>query len=123
MCNVLRLALRIERLEEFYRRLAGAPPAGSEAEALETLGRILIEVEDELSGVPFDAGYPLNDGRMYPPRPDARRTDTGRADLARYRSRQHNTFISADGAIRIEEVDGQCQFEKPSKDGSQVGTV
>lgn len=117
------MATRTERLEEFYRRLANAPTAGSEAEALEMLGRILIEVENELSGVPFDPSYPLNDGRMYPPKLDSRRNVAGREDLARYRSRGHNTFISASGAIRIEKVDQTCQFEKPGKDGSQVGQI
>lgn len=114
---------RAERLAEFFRRLAGEPPAGAEHEALDTLGRVLIEVENELTNIPFDASFPLNDGRMYPPKTDARRSVPGRPDVARYRSRAHNTFISTSGAIRIEKVGGECLFEKPGKDGSQVGQV
>ena len=113
---------RSERLKEFYRRLSSAPPASSEAEALGAIARILNEVEDELSGIPFDPGSPLNSGRMYPPQSDARRAHAIRSDLARYRSRGHNTYISSSGAIRIEEVNGACQLEKPGADGNQVGT-
>jgi hypothetical protein len=106
-----------DRLQEFFRRLRATPSADSEAVALDQLGQILIEVENELTPIPFDPGYPLNDGRMYPPRNDARRSVLGRPDLARYRSRAHNTYISSTGAIRIEEVTGKCLFEKPGRDG------
>ncbi|GGJ57471.1 hypothetical protein CDQ92_06540 [Sphingopyxis bauzanensis] len=62
-----------QRLDEFFRRLLAAPACGSADEAFALLGRVLIEVEDELSGIAFDAGYPFDDGRMYPPRTDAER--------------------------------------------------
>lgn len=101
-----------DRLEEFFRRLLAAPACATRDEAFALLGRILIEVEDELSGIVFDAGYPLDDGRMYPPRPDARRDVPGRTDLHRYRSRGHNSFISASGAILICDRNGNILLNK-----------
>ena len=112
-------ATKHQRLEEFLRRLGAAAPAGSEEEALGLLGRILIEVEDELSGIPFDPTYPLNDGRMYPPKADNRRS--GENGVARYRSRAHNTLISNHGSIRIEEVGGKCLIEKAGRSGKRSG--
>jgi phytoene/squalene synthetase len=40
------------RLDEFYRRLAAAPPARTADEALELICRMLDEVEDDMSGIP-----------------------------------------------------------------------
>ena len=108
------------RLLEFFRRLGAAPAANTEDSALDALGCILIEVENELTTIPFDPNYPLNDGRMYPPKKDARRSVPGRHELARYRSKDHNIYISVDGAIRIEEVSGQCMLEKPGHDGRLI---
>lgn len=41
-----------ERLFEFFRRLALAPPAGSEHDALELIAVTLTAVEDEMTDVP-----------------------------------------------------------------------
>jgi hypothetical protein len=63
----------IERLEKFYERLRDAPASSSRTEALALIARILNEVEDEMSGIPYnprvyeDRSAPT-DGRMYPPR-------------------------------------------------------
>lgn len=111
---------KAERLAEFFRRLATSEPGATEQGALDLLSAVLIQVENELTSIPFDPSYPLNDGRMYPPMADARRPVRDRADLARYRSRNHNTFISSTGAIRVEDLSGTCLFEKPGKDEAKI---
>jgi hypothetical protein len=73
------------RVDEFLRRLRAAPPASSHDEAMDLIARTLNEVEDELSGVAFDPALPRDDGRMYPPLPDAARNVSGHPDLVRYR--------------------------------------
>lgn len=112
---------RAARLQEFFRRLAAADAADSAAAALQLISDILREVEDELSGIPFDPSLPLSDGRMYAPQADARRDVPGRPDLARYRSRAHNTYVSDRGAIRIDSADtGACVLDKLGSDGSRI---
>ena len=106
------MAFLAERLEEFCRRLLASPACASADEAFALLSRVLIEVEDELSGVAFDADYPFDDGRMYPPRADAERDVPGRADLRRYRSKRHNSFISDSGAILICDLKNNILLSK-----------
>jgi hypothetical protein len=66
-------ASRGERLNEFFRRLAAAPPASDHDEAMKQIADILNQVEDEMSSIAYDPTFPLNDGRMYPPQPDSER--------------------------------------------------
>ena len=73
-----------------------------------------------MTDIPFDPDAWLSDGRMYPPQGDSRRKVPGRNDLVRYRSLGHNTWIGANGAIRIAGVDGQVFLEKPGADGRTV---
>jgi hypothetical protein len=97
-----------ERLALFLERLSAAPTANS-AE------------EDEFTTIPFDLSRSDNDGRMYPPLPDSARDVPGRPDVTRYRSRFHNTWIAANGAIRIASVgDGEPLLEKAGTDGRKV---
>ncbi len=51
------------------------------------VARLLIEVEDELSRLPYDPATPLNDGRMYPPQEDNRVQVRSRPDVRGYRTR------------------------------------
>jgi hypothetical protein len=91
-----------ERLEEFYRRLQAASPVDSADDALKQLGRILDEVEDELSGIPKSSPPPapdVFDGRMYPPLSDFVIHDSDGAISAR--TRGHIIEIAADGSITI----------------------
>lgn len=101
------------RLEEFCCRLLAAPACTSKEEAFDLLSETLIDVENELSGIVFDPTFPRNDGRMYPPQADAHRTVPGRNDLHRYRSRQHNTYLSESGAILIVDLARITVLDKP----------
>lgn len=108
------------RLAEFIRRLQDAPAAKTHDDALVLLADCLNAVENEMTDIPFDPDAWLSDGRMYPPQGDSRRKVPGRDDLVRYRSVGHNTWVRANGAIRIASVDGQVFLEKPGADGRTV---
>jgi hypothetical protein len=108
---------RSERLKEFFRRLIVAPPASDHEEAMQQVTDILNRVEDEMTSIPYDPTFPLNDGRMYPPRPDSKKAVSGRADVTRYRSKGHSTLIADNGAIQIiDRSSGNVVFDKPGAD-------
>jgi hypothetical protein len=114
-------ASRGERIQEFFRRLSAAPPASDHDEALRQVADILNGVEDEMTSIPYDPTFPLNDGRMYPPQPDSRRLVPGRTDVIRYRSKRHSTLIGDSGAIRIiDHASGDVVFDKPGADGRTI---
>ena len=118
MTSVKRKALR---LTEFLTALAALPAARTATEAMEQIAVTLNEVEDRLSGVPYDPTAWMNDGRMYPPKQNAARPVPGKPALTRYRSRQHNTFVGTNGAIRIEDVlSGKVLINKPGHNGLHV---
>ncbi len=95
---------KAERLSEFFRRLLERPPSSTAEEARQLLESTLNEVEDEASGAARDPGSWQRDGRMYPPQDDSKRTVAGHPAVTRFRSRLHNIFISANGAIEIRDV-------------------
>jgi hypothetical protein len=111
---------KAERLSIFLGRVAGEPAAATGPDAMQQIVRILTDVEDELSGFPNDPTAWL-DGRLYPPNADAERDVPGHPDVKRYRSKEHNTFIRANGAIRIEVVGTrEVIFDKPGANGAKV---
>jgi hypothetical protein len=115
-----------ERLEKFYERLGAAPASSSRSEALALIVRVLNEVEDEMSGIPYnpevyeDRSAPT-DGRMYPPLEDAAREVPGHPGVTRYRTRGHNIFISETGAIEIQDIRTQdTVFKKADSIGDCI---
>jgi hypothetical protein len=106
-----------ERFALFRQRLLDAPPASSLEEAFATLAATLNAVEDELSGIPNNPSNWQNDGRMYPPQRDHRRTPRNAPGVVRYRSVGHNTFIAENGSIRIEMISREVVLKKPGADG------
>ena len=115
-------ATKGERVREFLRRLAAAPAASDHDEAMGQVADILNAVEDEMTSIPYDPGFPLNDGRMYPPQPDSKRAVPGRADVTRYRSKAHSTLIGDHGAIQVvDHGSGAVVLDKPGADGRTIG--
>lgn len=108
---------KAERFQEFLKRLSAAPPADSGSEALTLLRDTLNEVEDQLSGIPYQPEQWQNDGRIYPPQEDNARDVPGRADLVRYRSRGHSTWIRSNGAMEIRDATGTIVLSKLGADG------
>ena len=85
------------------------------------LVQTLNEVEDELSGIPYNPESWATDGRLYPPFPDSRRPVPGHPDVVRWRSKGHNTFIRTNGAIEIVQlVDGTVVFRAFGRNGKGV---
>jgi hypothetical protein len=110
-----------ERLKQFFHRLALAPPASNHDEAMQQIADVLNLVEDEMTSIPYDPSFPLNDGRMYAPRDDSKRAVRGRTDVVRYRSRHHSTLIGINGAIQmIAHPSGEVVFDKPGADGRTI---
>lgn len=111
------------RLVAFFEVLKNAPSAATEEEALHQLTQLLNAVEDLLTAVPYDPDAWQTDGRMYPPRADARHEDPDRPAVARYRSVAHNTFIGRNGAIEIRFLTGEIILSKPGADGREVSEL
>ncbi len=104
---------KAERLAEVLQRLSQATPPTSAEGARATLELVLAQVEDEFCEHPED--------RMGPPLDDNKRSVSGWPDVARYRNKGHNTFIRANGAIRIEELpDNTVVLDLPGSNGKKV---
>ena len=85
---------------------------------MQQVADILNRVEDEMSSIPFDPDFPLNAGRMVPPRSDSKRAVPGQAGVIRYRNQGHSTLIGENGAIRIvDHASGDVVFDKPGDNG------
>jgi len=97
-----------------------AAPVASNGAALELIAVMLKAVEDELTDTPDDPSRWMTDGRLYPPQPDSRRDVPEHPEIARYRSRAHNTFIRTNGAIEIRDLTDQVLFRKAGADGTHV---
>jgi hypothetical protein len=113
---------RRERTEIFFRRLAASGPCASADEALGRIADVLNGIEDMFTSIPFNPAAWESDGRLYPPQEDQRRDVAGHPDIRRYRSRQHNSWIADNGAIRIDQGGTIC-LEKPGADGRTIAQL
>lgn len=91
-----------ERLQEFYRRLGEQPASSTPGEAWQRVVETLIQVEDELSGIPRSNPPPppeTDDGRMYSPLADhvTHLADGGIIAI----TRKHTVEIGSGGSITI----------------------
>ncbi len=111
--------LKFKRIQEFIKRLNNVQACSSGEEAFEMLAKVLNEVEDEFSSIPYSPHLWMTDGRMYSPQEDSRRT-TGNPDVIRYRNKGHNTFIGDNGSIKIVELRGKVIVNKAGLDGRKV---
>jgi len=108
-----------ERLQEFIKRLSKVEPSSTNEEAFVLLTKVLNEVEDELSNIPYSPDKWMTDGRMYPPQADSRRA-TENLEVVRYRNKAHNTFIGSNGSIKIEEINSNLIIDKAGRDGRRT---
>ena len=109
-----------ERFQEFIKRLEETRLFDSGEEAFETLANTLNRVEDEFSDIPYSPSQWMNDGRMYPPQLDNKRT-TDNTEVMRYRSKQHNTYIGSNGSIKIMEIrENKVIIDKAGRDRRTV---
>jgi hypothetical protein len=104
----------------FFERLEAAAPVSSADEALDLVRNILNRIEDEYSGVEYNPDAWKDDGRMYAPQEDNRRDVPDQPSVRRYRGAKHNTFIGANGSIRIQDLAGKVLLEKQGTDGRKT---
>ncbi|MEN9865932.1 MAG: hypothetical protein RL748_1522, partial [Pseudomonadota bacterium] len=102
------------RLGIFLTRLSEAETATSESNGMALISSVLNQVEDEFTNIAYNPDAWADDGRMYPPQQDNRRSHN--AKVGRYRSRSHNTLIACNGAIRIESLSQRILLDKPGAD-------
>ena len=112
-----------ERLAIFIERLTNAAPSTSADEAFALLAATLNDVEDELSGVPFDPDNWRTDGRLYPPQEDNKHLELGHPQVTRYRTVAHNVFIGSNGAIEIQTLRGIVVFQKAGADEKHIWQI
>jgi hypothetical protein len=117
-------ATKAERMVEFRARLAKAPSASSAEEALALVNRVLDQVEDELSGIPYDPAAVrqlVTDGRMYGPHASFASSWKDRHDITRFAHARHDTFIRDNGVILIRLRNPlTILLSKPGADGREV---
>jgi hypothetical protein len=111
---------RAERVRLFCELLESWPAAADEAQAYSRLSQALMQIEDLHTNVPYNPSNWSRDGRMYPPAPDHRHATSNPA-VFRYRSRQHNTFIGSNGALKIVDIKTSAVLiDKAGQDGTRV---
>lgn len=108
------------RIREFFRRLNEAPRTSTAEEALDSIIILLNEVEDELTGIPYNPWKWRTDGRMYAPLPDRIGPVFGEPKLIRALATRHTVYISINGAILIREKNGGIALDKDGADGKKV---
>jgi hypothetical protein len=119
-----------QRLEVFYERLALLPRAASVDEARIQVATTLRAVENEFSGIPDAAHSAEGKGRLYPAEEDNVKKAQSPSAPVVLRSRFHNTYIWANGAIEIRRRQPESaihpeemEFEKAGADGRKGRNV
>ena len=97
--------LKHERFAEVLLRLEAAPPCSDFRTARALIDATLNAVEDELSGVSFQAENWYFDGRMYPVQDDNVRVVPGYPEVWRLTSAGHDTYVGSKGSYDIREKD------------------
>jgi hypothetical protein len=116
-------ATKAERMNEFRARLDRAPSVATAEEAVALVNNMLDQVEDELSGIPYDpaAAPQLATGRMYGPHASFASFWKDRPDITRYAHARHDTFIQDNGAILIRlRRPLTILLSKPGADGREI---
>ena len=111
-----------KRLHTFIERLNMVDKADTADEAYTILAKVLNEVEDEFTNIPYSPHLWMTDGRLYPPQED-NRMNTSNTEVIRYRNRRHNTYFGNNGAIMIQELSGKIIVDKAGRDGRKVGEL
>jgi hypothetical protein len=115
---------KAERLKLFFDRLQAKDPAVDHDTAMALIASTLKSVEDEFSGIPYNAEEPGTDGRMYPPDERFRYLKWERPGVRCYRQVAHATFVADNGAVEIRARVGselsRIIFEKQGADGRRV---
>src|SRR5687768_3241244 len=83
---------KAERIAEFLKRLAAAPPASSAGQAFDLMTQTFVAVEHDMA---------QGDDPMFPPSGDFYYDVEGRDDLILFRQAGHETIIRDNGAILI----------------------
>jgi hypothetical protein len=112
------------RFESFIGRLEKHKSASTAQEAFDLLSHILNQVEDELTNIACSPERWMNDGRMYPPQADSKRS-TSSIQVCRYRSKGHNTYIGNNGAIKIQGIGSNKTvfIDKAGQDSKKVNDL
>lgn len=109
-----------ERLSIIFESLKAAPRPSNFDEAWKLLQGTFNEIEDRLSGVPFNPSDWKNDGRLYPPEFDSEKQCAVKG-VRMFRARRHRIFIASNGAVRIASVVEvhDIPVDIPGKDGKR----
>jgi hypothetical protein len=109
-----------ERLSIIFESLIAAPRPSNFDEAWKLLHNTFNEIEDRLSGVPFNPSDWKNDGRLYPPEFDSE-LQCALKGVRMFRARRHRIYIAANGAILIGSVidPRDIPMDIPGKDGKR----
>lgn len=109
------------RLQEVFRRLAEVPAARTFSEMRGQLDDVLNEVEDQLTGTPYNEDSWMSDGRLYPVQDDYVYKVEGHPRLMLLRARRNEIYIGDNGSIEVRHAASRTiVFSKPGADGRGV---
>ncbi len=107
-----------ERLAIFIQKLRVLPRCSTHDEAYEQGLNLMTAIEDELALMPCVPENWQSDGRLYWPLMD--RAQRLSAEVVKYRSFAHETFIGCNGSLLIRARAGDVLLSKPGQVGRTV---